>query len=43
MLAVAEWTVKELKEVHAGKANRHVHDSLDESLERIAKDKHNCC
>ena len=34
-LAVAEWTVKELKEVHSGKANRHIHKALDASLEEI--------
>jgi hypothetical protein len=28
-LAVAAWAVAELKEVHAGKANIHIHTALD--------------
>ena len=34
-LAIAVWAVKELKEVHSGKANQHVHDALDQSLKRL--------
>ena len=34
--AVAEWAVRELKDVHAGKANLHVHEALDALLAALA-------
>ena len=37
-LAVAKWAVAELKIVHSGKPNQHLHDALNEMLAGMAAD-----